>query len=62
MGNIRRGSNMSKEIKGIDQQLNKKDKELVSEIIWDAVQQALPDTPGITGISYTINVTYEEEE
>ena len=29
---------MQKEIKGIDQQLNKKDKELVSEIIWDAVQ------------------------
>jgi len=53
---------MSKEIKGIDKQLNKKDNELVSEIIWDAVQEALPDTPGITGISYTINVTYEEEE
>ena len=37
---------MSKEIKGIDQQLNKKDKELVSEIIWDAVQEAF-QTPQV---------------
>jgi|TARA_Y100001970_G_scaffold232185_1_gene288885 hypothetical protein len=49
-------------LKGINESFNKKDKELVSEIIWEYVRDQLPDTPGITGISYQINVEVQEEE
>ena len=51
-----------KTINGIDQDMNHKDRDLVSSIIWDYVQERLPDSPGITGISYTINVDVQEEE
>ena len=53
---------MQKTIEGINESFNKKDKELVSEIIWEYVRDKLPDTPGITGISYQINVQVQEEE
>jgi hypothetical protein len=53
---------MSKEIKGINESFDKKEKELISEIIWDKVREMLPDSPGITGISYVINVEVQEEE
>ena len=53
---------MSKEIKGINESFDKKEKELISEIIWDKVREMLPDSPGITGISYEINVKVQEEK
>jgi hypothetical protein len=55
---------MAKQIVGINENFNKKDKEYVSELIWEYVQQhdAFKDSPGITGISYTITVDVQEEE
>tara|TARA_Y100001937_G_scaffold30745_1_gene44137 strand:+ start:63 stop:230 length:168 start_codon:yes stop_codon:yes gene_type:complete len=55
---------MPKRIVGINEDFNKQDKEIVSEIIWDAVREheQLKDSPGITGISYTITVDVQEEE
>ena len=55
---------MAKQIVGINEDFNKKDKEYVSELIWEYVQQHddFKDSPGITGISYTITVDVQEEE
>jgi|TARA_B100001996_G_scaffold90340_1_gene67084 hypothetical protein len=55
---------MSKKIIGINEDFNNRDKETVSEIIWEAVREHpdFQDTPGITGISYQINVTVTEEK
>ena len=51
----------SKMLKGINESFDKKEKELISEMIWDKVRELLPDSPGITGISYEINVQVQEE-
>jgi len=55
---------MPKQIIGINEDFNKRDKETVSEIIWEAVREHkyFKDSPGITGISYTITVDVQEEE
>ena len=52
----------SKMLKGINESFDKREKELISEMVWDKVREMLPDSPGITGISYEINVQVQEEE
>ena len=55
---------MLKKIVGINENFSKRDQEMVSEIIWDAVRDHddFKDSPGITGITYTITVDVQEEE
>ena len=47
---------------GINESFHKREKELISEMVWDKVREMLPDSPGITGISYEINVQVQEED
>ena len=47
---------------GINESFDKREKELISEMVWDKVREMLPESPGITGISYEINVQVQEEE
>ena len=53
-----------KQIVGINENFSKKDQEYVSELIWETVREhdAFKNSPGITGISYTITVDVQEEE
>tara|TARA_B100001248_G_scaffold152222_1_gene114422 strand:+ start:987 stop:1154 length:168 start_codon:yes stop_codon:yes gene_type:complete len=55
---------MPKKIVGINENFSKRDQEMVSDIIWDAVREHddFQDSPGITGITYTITVDVHEEE
>lgn len=55
---------MPKQIVGINENFSKKDQEYVSELIWETVREhdAFKNSPGITGISYTITVDVQEEE
>lgn len=52
------------QIVGINEHFSKKDKEYVSELIWETVREheRFKDSSGITGISYTITVDVAEEE
>ena len=47
---------------GINESFDKREKELISEMVWDKVREMLPDSPGITGISYEINEQVQEED
>ena len=55
---------MPKTIVGINENFSKRDQEMVSDIIWDTVKEHddFKDSPGITGITYTIPVDVQEEE